>query len=76
MSRTPAQVQDLSAFSTALRLFPTTEAVVEHNISKLHTCGQPIASIKAVHTGPNAVKASSDDASGLEPIICLAVGAR
>lgn len=36
MNRTPAQVQDLSPFATALRLFPTTEAVVEHNVSKLH----------------------------------------
>ena len=76
MSRTPAQVSDLSPFTAALRLFPTTEAVVEHNVSKLYAVGQPIATIKAVHTGPNAAKASSDDASGLEPIICLAVGAR
>lgn len=76
MSRTPAQVSDLSPFTAALRLFPTTEAVLEHNVSKLYAIGQPIATIKAVHTGPNAAKASSDDASGLEPIICLAVGAR
>ena len=71
MNRTPAQLQDLSPFTTALHLFPTTEAVVEHNVSKLHALGQPIATIKAVHTGPNASKASSDDAAGLEPIICL-----
>ena len=32
--------------------------------------------IKAVHSGPNAAKASSDDAGGLEPIVCLAKGAR
>ena len=76
MSRTPTQVSDLSPFSAALHLFPTTEAVVEHNVSKLHAVGQPIATIKAVHTGPNAANASSDDASGLEAIICLAVGAR
>ena len=30
--------------------------------------------IKAIHTGPNASKASSEDAGGLEPIICLAHG--
>ena len=29
-----------------------------------------------VHTGPNASKASSEDASGLESVICLARGAR
>ena len=76
MTRTPAQVQDLSPFASAVHLFPTTEAVVEHNVAKLRACGQPIATIKAVHTGPQASKASSDDASGLEAIICLAVGAR
>ena len=36
----------------------------------------PVATIKAVHTGTNASKGSTDDASGLEPIVCLAVGAR
>ena len=38
---------------------------MEHNIAKLHAIGQPIATIKAVHTGPNAVKASPEDAGGL-----------
>ena len=55
---------------------PTIEAVVEYNVAKLQACGRPIATIKAVHTGPNAAKASPDDASGLEAIICLAIGAR
>ena len=76
MKRTPAQVPDLAPFSTALHLHPTIEAVVEHNVTRLRTSGQPIATIKAVHTGPNAAKASSDDAGGLQPIICLAHGAR
>ena len=49
---------------------------MEHNVAHLHACGQPIATIKAIHTGPNAAKASSDDASGLDPVICLAHGAR
>ena len=35
-----------------------------------------VATIKAVHTGPNASKASSEDAGGLESIICLARNAR
>ena len=52
------------------------EAVVEHNINKLHGCGQPIATIKAVHTGANASKASADDAGGLQPVVCLTKGAR
>jgi len=76
MKRTAAKVQDLTPFANALQLRPTVEAVVEHNITKLHASGQSIATIKAVHTGPNAIKASPDEASGLDPIICLAHGAR
>ncbi len=58
MKQTPAQVQDLAPFSTALHLRPTVEAVVEHNVTRLRANGQPIATIKAIHTGPNASKAS------------------
>ena len=76
MTRTPAHITDISEFTNALHLFPTVEAVVEHNITRLHACGQPVATIKAVHSGVNASKASSDDASGLEPVVCLAKGAR
>ena len=76
MKQTPAQVEDLAPFSNALHLHPTIEAVVEHNVSRLHASGHPIATIKAVHSGPNAAKASSEDAGGLDPIICLACEAR
>ena len=75
MTRTPAQVSDASTFHNATHLFPTIEDVVEH-INKLHACDQPVATIKAVHTGPNASKASSDDAGGLQPVSCIAKGAR
>lgn len=73
---TSYRVSNASSFDNALHLFPTVEAVVEYNINKLHACGQPVATIKAVHTGTNAVKASVDDAGGLQPVICLARGAR
>ena len=76
MKQTPARLLNLAPFTTALHLHPTIEAVVEHNVSRLRASGQPIATIKAIHTGPNASKASSEDAGGLEPIICLAHGAR
>ena len=76
MTRTPAAVSDMSSFSSAIHLYSTIEAVVEHNIHKLHTCGQPVATMKAVHTGLNALKASPDDAGGLQPVVCLAKGAR
>ena len=76
MEQTPTNLHDTSEFANALHLHPTVEAVVEHNVSKLRTNGQPIATIKAIHTGPNAAKAPADDAGGLEAVIFLAQSAR
>ena len=76
MTRTPTRVQDVSPFATALHLIHTVEAVVEYNMAQLQASGQPIATIKAVHTGPNAAKAPADDAGGLEAVVCLAKSAR
>ena len=76
MTRTPTRVQDVSPFATALHLIPTVEAVVEYNVAQLQASGQPIATIKAVHTGPNAAKTPADDAGGLEAVVCLATSAR
>ena len=76
MAQTPTHEQDLSPFCTALHLIPTVEAVVEHNVAQLRASGQPIAAIKALHTGANASKAPADDAGGLEAVICLAKLAR
>ena len=75
MTQTPTGVAHLSSFANALCLHPTVEAVVEHPVAKLQSSRQPIATIKAVHTGANAAKASSDDASGLEAVVCLAKSA-
>ena len=76
MEQTLAKAEDPSSFNDALRLFPSTAAVSEYNVAKLHANGQPVAMIKAVHSGPGASKVSTDDAGGLEPIVCLAQGAR
>ena len=65
MKQTPTEVHDLTPFANALHLYLTVEAVVEHNITKLKDSGHTVATIKAVHTGNNAPKASSDDAGGL-----------
>ena len=70
MTRTTGEVGDTKSFDDAFRLYPTIEAVAEHNIAKLRASGQPIAVLSAVHTGPGASKATSDDAGGLEPVIC------
>ena len=76
MRQTPAQVRDVTPFSGAIYLYPSTKAVAEHNVSKLRASGQPVAVLKAIHSGPGASKASPDDAGGLEPAICIAHGAR
>ena len=73
MTCTPTKAQDISSFATTLHFIPTVEAVVEYNVAQLQASGQPIATIKAVHTG---LKASADDAGGLEAVICLANSAR
>ena len=76
IKQTLAEAEDPSSFNDALRLFPSTAAVSEYNVAKLHANGQPVSMIKAVHSGPGASKVSTDDAGGLEPIACLAQGAR
>ncbi len=76
MKQTPAELGDTTSFERALRLYPTVEAVAEHNASKLRANGQPIAVIRAAHTGPEASRVSADEAGGLEPVVCLAQGAR
>ena len=42
------------SLDAALRLYPTLEAVAVYNAIKLRSNGQPVAMIKAVHTGPDA----------------------
>ena len=73
MTQTPTKVQDLSPFTSAHHFHPTVEVILEHNVSQLRASGQPIATIKAVHTGANA---AADDAGGLQATIFLANLAR
>ena len=54
MTRTTSEIGDTKPFDEALRLYPTIEAVAEHNVAKLRASGQPIAVLRAVHTGPGA----------------------
>ena len=58
-----------SIFSQPLKLLQNTM------YKNFHGCGQLVATIKAVHTGPNSSKASTDNAGGLQPVVCLAKGA-
>ena len=76
MTRSAACVADFGSFNNALHLYPTVESVAEHNLTKLKHCTHSVAQIKAVHSGPRADWASSDDASGLEAVIHIAKGGR
>ena len=51
--------------------FPIVKSVAQYNTSKLHNINRPAATIKAVHSGPNVSKASSEHAGGLDPIVLL-----
>lgn len=72
LDSTPAHVCNTEEFPAAFQF----EAVVELNVVRLHSNGQPIAKIEAVYRGPNASKASPDNAAGLEPMVCLDHDAR
>ncbi len=61
MRRTPTEVGDVTSFNGALHLCSTKEAVANHNIEKLHAIEQPVALIKAIHTGPGAGKMMQED---------------
>jgi hypothetical protein len=64
-------------FSSALHLLPTKDGVRAHNIQSLSTLGVPVVKCIARHTGgPEAKKASDEDAEGLQKEILLAEGAK
>ncbi len=58
-------------FDNAIHLFSSTAAVAEYScqvVFNWSTCGSD--------QGPGASKVSCDDAGRLEPVVCLAEGAR
>ena len=63
-------------FEDATRLFYSNEQVANYNHEQLTKLEHPIAHINARHSSALAKKISSDDMSGLEPVVFLAKGAR
>ena len=76
MTRTSTNILNLETYGDVLHLYPTIEAVADHNLIKLHQSGHPISVIKAVHSGHNAARGNTENGSGLEPVIHLAHNAR
>ena len=59
-----------------LRLFHSNEQVANFNHEQLTKLEYPIVHINARHSSELAKKISSDDMSGLEPVVFLGKGAR
>ncbi|KID96258.1 ATP-dependent DNA helicase PIF1, partial [Metarhizium majus ARSEF 297] len=70
---TPNEVE---SFKDALRLYFRREEVRVHNHQRLRDCKQPILRIKSTHTGRGAEGANDDEADGLDPQLCICLGAR
>ena len=76
LSRTPENVTNIDEFlASSVKLSYLKSKVAEMNLIKLKNLNQPIATIKARHSG-GAQTLSSDEMGGLEPVIYLAKGAR
>ncbi len=76
LTRQPSNVTNLCDFEDATRLFYSNEQVANYNHEQLTKLEHPIAHINARHSSALAKKISSDDMSGLEPVVFLAKGAR
>ena len=76
LTRQPSNVRNLCEFEDATRLFYSNEQVGNYNHEQLTKLKQPIAHISACHSSALAKKISSEDMSGLEPVVFLAKGAR
>ena len=76
LTRQPSNVTNLCDFEDSTRLFYSNEQVGNYNHEQLTKLKHPIAHINARHSSALAKKISSDDMSGLEPVVFLAKGAR
>ncbi|CAB4012964.1 Hypothetical predicted protein [Paramuricea clavata] len=76
LTRQPLNVTNLCDFEDSTRLFYSNEQVANYNHEQLTKLEHPVAHINARHSSAFAKKISSDDMSGLEPVVFLAKGAR
>ena len=76
LTRQPSNVVNLCDFEDATRLFYINEQVANNSHEQLTKFEHPVAHINAHHSSALAKKISSDDMSGLEPVVFLAGGAR
>ncbi|OXV07665.1 hypothetical protein Egran_04570 [Elaphomyces granulatus] len=67
---------DVPRFKDALRIYGTRDKVQEYNFAKLRDLNRPVLKINALHHGPRAQYASTDDAGNLEATLHLSIGSR
>lgn len=67
---------EIESFDDALRLYFRREEVRMYNHRRLRDYKQPILKIRSAHTGRGAEGANDDEADGLEPELCICLGAR
>ena len=65
----------MDEFKDAIRLYFDKKSVAEYNYQKLLERGQPVAKIKAKHSGHGASAATSDEAGGLEAVLFISTKA-
>jgi hypothetical protein len=76
LTRQPSTIADLCQFDDATRLFYSNEQVAGYNHDQLTKLQQPVAHINARHSSALAKKISSEEMSGLQPMVFLAKGAK
>ncbi len=76
LTRQPSNVTNICDFKDATRLFYSNEQVANYSHEQLTKLEHPIAHNYARHSSSLAKNISSDDMSGLEPVVFLAKGAR
>ena len=76
MTRQPSNVENISEFDNATRLFYSNEEVSSYNNEQLNKLNQTCANINARHSSATAKNLPSDEMSGLETTIYLAKGAK
>ena len=76
LTRQPTNVDNLTEFKGAVRLFYSNEQVANYNYDQLVKLQETVAQISARHLSVGAKKISADDFSGLQPLVFLAKGAK
>ena len=75
-SRVQSQVpEDVARFKDALRIYSTTDRVLDYNFGKLRDLNRPVLKVNSLNNCPHAAQASTEDAGNLQATLFLSIGA-